>query len=71
MTWSGAADRVERDLGGADVLVNNADVMLLGPFDCSVLASDRRRTDRSVQLDLLQWRLHARLDVLWCLLARR
>ena len=28
-----AADRVERELGAADVLVNNAGVMLLGPFD--------------------------------------
>jgi NADP-dependent 3-hydroxy acid dehydrogenase YdfG len=27
-----AADTVQRELGGADVLVNNAGVMLLGPF---------------------------------------
>jgi NADP-dependent 3-hydroxy acid dehydrogenase YdfG len=27
-----AADQVKHDLGGADVLVNNAGVMLLGPF---------------------------------------
>ena len=27
-----AADRVQQEFGGADVLVNNAGVMLLGPF---------------------------------------
>nr|WP_230403967.1 SDR family NAD(P)-dependent oxidoreductase [Microbacterium paulum] len=27
-----AADRVQQELGGANVLVNNAGIMLLGPF---------------------------------------
>jgi NAD(P)-dependent dehydrogenase (short-subunit alcohol dehydrogenase family) len=27
-----AADRVKAELGGTDVLVNNADIMLLAPF---------------------------------------
>jgi NADP-dependent 3-hydroxy acid dehydrogenase YdfG len=34
-----AADRVQEDLGGADILINNAGVMLLGPF------SEEQRTD--------------------------
>jgi len=38
----GAADRVKTELGGADVLVNNAGLMLLGPFS-SELRSDYRR----------------------------
>ncbi len=28
----GAAQRVQQELGGADILINNAGVMLLGPF---------------------------------------
>ncbi len=37
-----AAKRVEAELGGADVLVNNAGVMLLGPFDTDQRADYRQ-----------------------------
>jgi NADP-dependent 3-hydroxy acid dehydrogenase YdfG len=39
-----AATRVEQ-LGGADVLVNNAGVMLLGPFDSAQRAEARRMVE--------------------------
>ena len=37
-----AAQRVEAELGGADILINNAGVMLLGPFSAE-LSDDYRR----------------------------
>jgi NADP-dependent 3-hydroxy acid dehydrogenase YdfG len=44
-----AADRVQGDLGGADVLVNNAGTMLLGPF-----SSEQRSDYRNmVEVNLL------------------
>ena len=37
-----AADRVRQELGNADVLVNNAGVMLLGPFDSASVTTTGR-----------------------------
>jgi NADP-dependent 3-hydroxy acid dehydrogenase YdfG len=44
-----AADQVEQQLGGADVLVNNAGVMLLGPFS----SAQRQEARRMVEVNLL------------------
>ena len=44
-----AAERVEQELGGADVLVNNAGVMLLGPFD----TEQRDDYRRMIEVNLL------------------
>jgi NADP-dependent 3-hydroxy acid dehydrogenase YdfG len=37
-----AAERVQRDLGGADILINNAGVMLLAPFSSAQRAEMRQ-----------------------------
>lgn len=44
-----AADQVQRDLGRVDVLVNNAGVMLLGPFG----TEQREEARRMVEVNLL------------------
>ena len=44
-----AADQVKQQLGGADVLVNNAGVMLLGPFG----TAQREEARRMVEVNLL------------------
>ena len=41
----GAAQRVQAELGSADVLVNNAGVMLLGPFDTDQRAEYRQMVE--------------------------
>ena len=48
-----AADRVEQDLGGADVLVNNAGVMLLGPFG-SKQREERQELQPDIRVTLIE-----------------
>src|ERR1700759_467796 len=43
-----AAARVDEELGGADVLVNNAGVMLLGPFNSEQHEEQRRMIETNL-----------------------
>jgi NADP-dependent 3-hydroxy acid dehydrogenase YdfG len=43
-----AAGRVKAELGGADVLVNNAGIMLLGPFTLGAHADHRRMVEANL-----------------------
>jgi NADP-dependent 3-hydroxy acid dehydrogenase YdfG len=43
-----AAPRVQRELGGADILVNNADVMLLAPFTSDQRVEHRRMVETNL-----------------------
>ena len=43
-----AADRVQQELGGADILINNAGVMLTAPFSCDQHEEHRRMVETNL-----------------------